>query len=267
MVFLAFMRDVLRRRRKARDKEKVIYEYTKKWRTKHQSLESCETLEDWLYVHTRHPDVWRRNGKLGTGRDLKPYLVFLKPIEDAIVKYFPHARSITEYGCGSGLNLLYLKEALPSLECYGYELTHEGANLARSAAEKFALNVEFRQFDYVQYKPVDNLFPPTDLALTVLSLEQIPRKHLTALQNIHKNTLLASIHIEPIIEQAPLTPWGLLARIYHRKRDYLQGFMRSVKRHGTTPLVNQRLNDTPSPLTFPSLLILPVNHESSRLPG
>jgi hypothetical protein len=258
--FIRYSWEILSEKQVRRDPSFVKGEYSKIWVSDWKKLEACRTVEEWLYEHPKCPSWWavRRNGVLGTGIQGNPWACLFIQLGDAIEKYHPNAKSITEYGCGGGSNLFYLKHRFPHLECYGYELTQEGVELARAAAKKFGLDIKFAQRNYLDDKPE---FPATELSYTVLSLEQVPNDLHIALKNIHKMTTVASIHIEPILELAPKTPWGYLARAHFKRRNLTMNFMKTVEQMGFMPKVNEPVKDTPSLYLFAQLLILPAQQK------
>ena len=50
----------------------------------------------------------------------------------------------------------------------------------------------------------------TDIAFTILSLEQLPDQNLKAIQNIHSRVKMGSIHVEPVCENYPYNFRGVM---------------------------------------------------------
>ena len=247
----------LRRGQQNRDTMAVLDEYSSGWDQYGEYLRGAGTLDDWLRIPGVEdvPAYYNVDGKVSyQSFDSSGY--YRKSLLSAIRRNFPHARSITEYGCGVGRNLLFLKRELPDLDCYGYELCQPGVNVAKAAAEKFKIPVQYAQLDYVKDGAAKFVFSDTDVAFTMFSLEQLPRSSDIAVKNILDHVRLGSIHIEPVPENYPRTLRGMLGRIEHRKIDYLSGFdavVNSLKLKGVTL---DRMTSAHNPLMSPSLYVL-----------
>jgi hypothetical protein len=163
---------------------------------------------------------------------------------------------VTEYGCGIGRNLLFIKQQLPHLKCYGYELCLPGVELARAAANKFGLDVQFSQLDYVNGLDSEYVFPNTDVSFTMYSLEQLPTSNKQAVENILCHTNHGSIHLEPVPENYPSTLRGIIGRIDHWKADYLRNFDKNVSSLDLKEVKAETLNTSHNPLMFPTLYVL-----------
>jgi hypothetical protein len=163
---------------------------------------------------------------------------------------------VTEYGCGVGRNLLWLRREIPSLQACGYELASAGVEVARAAARKFGLDVEYAQLDYLKDPPEKYVFPSTDVAFTMFSLEQLPRESGKAVRNMLDHVRMGTIHIEPVPENYPFSIRGLLGRIDHWKVDYLSGFDRTARELNPKDMHIKRLDSAHNPLMFPSVYVL-----------
>ena len=143
------------------------------------------TLEAWLNIpHFDDCEGWFNvAGELAFQR-FNPGEFYRETLVSTIIAQFPHIRSVTEYGCGVGRNLLYLKRRFPDIRCFGYELVPEGVEIAQAAASKFCVDVEYAQLDYVRDPVAKYIFESTDVAFTMFSLEQLPSGCDIALRNI-----------------------------------------------------------------------------------
>jgi hypothetical protein len=145
---------------------------------------------------------------------------------------------------------------LPELECYGYELCQPGVDVAQAAVAKFGCDVRYAQLDYLNDPPEKYVFPSTDVAFTMFSLEQIPKDSATAVRNILEHAKLGSIHIEPVPENYPMNIRGILGKIEHRKVDYLGGFDKVVRELGLSEVTVEKVASAHNPLMYPSMYIL-----------
>ncbi len=247
----------LRRRQLNRETENVVAEYTAGWKSYEAPMQAATNLNDWLWIKDLDdaPAYANVKGRVSFGGfDSGAY--YRNAFLAALRRHFPKARSVTEFGCGPGRNLLFLKRELPDLECYGYELCQPGVDVARAAAEKFSYDVKYAQLDYVKDGPEKFVFPETDVAFTMFSLEQLPRTNAVAVRNILDHVRLGTIHIEPVPENYPWSLRGLLGRIEHRKVDYLSGFDDAVRNLGLADVYVERLTSAHNPLMSPSLYVL-----------
>ena len=247
----------LRRGQQNRDTMAVLDEYSSGWDQYGEYLRGAGTLDDWLRIPGVEdvPAYYNVDGKVSyQSFDSSGY--YRDGLLRSIRKYFPDVRSITEYGCGVGRNLLFLKRELPDLDCYGYELCQPGVAVAKAAAEKFKMPVKYAQLDYVKDGADKYVFPETDLAFTMFSLEQLPRSSKTAVTNILGHVRLGCIHIEPVPENYPRTLRGMLGRIEHRKIDYLSGFDAVVSSLNLKNVTLEKLTSAHNPLMSPSLYVL-----------
>jgi len=247
---------LLRESKLERSTSKVQKEYDTAWNVPATNLPKAATLDEWFYMLSDRgiPSLHNVSGKLRNAVFDTGFYRGL--ILEQIQKVFPQARSVTEYGCGVGENLLFLKSKMPHLECYGYELSRTGVETARKAAAKFGMAVQYSQLDYVYGGPADFVFPVTDIAFTILSLEQLPDKNLKAIQNIHSRVKMGSLHVEPVCENYPYNFRGIMGRVYISKRDYLRNFDRNARSLGLKKISNKLLLTAHNPLMFPSLYVL-----------
>jgi hypothetical protein len=128
--------------------------------------------------------------------------------------------------------------------------------VAQAAAEKFHLEARYAQLDYLNDPPAKYVFPVTDVAYTMFSLEQLPRENQLAVRNMLDHVRLGTLHIEPVPENYPYTLRGLLGRVDHWKVDYLSGFDRAVRGLALQQVIVERLASAHNPLMFPSLYVL-----------
>lgn len=245
------------RPRLGRKTKQVVDEYSAGWESYASFLKDCNTLDEWLRIKAieDQPDFYNISGKL-------TYCSFdsndhnRKLLLETIKREFPNATSITEFGCGIGRNLLYIKKNFPRMECYGYELCMPGVDVARSAATKFGINVSYNQLDYVYANDSSFVFSETDIAFTMYSLEQLPDTNKKAMENILKHVKTGTVHIEPVPENYPYTMRGIIGRLNHWKANYLRNFERNVTSLSGIQIIRKRVNTSHSPLMFPTLYII-----------
>lgn len=242
------------RRGVQRETEWVASEYDKVWADYRGWLDKADRVEDWLYIpgFDDKPHAWHIGGRVHYGA--YDHLAFyIDKFVETIKTRFPNARSITEYGCGTGRNLLALKKRMPELECYGYELAPAGVEIGRDAAKKFGLDVKYAQLDYILDGEDKYVHPATDLALTVYSIEQIPEKSNVAVRHMFDHVKMGSIHLEPVCENYPLTYRGVLGRLYTRRMDMVRGLDAGIAALPAKRVHKEVLDTSQNKLMYPTL--------------
>jgi SAM-dependent methyltransferase len=247
----------IRRAQQNRDTSAVLDEYSGGWEQYRQFLRAAETLDDWLRIRGLEdiPAYYNVNGKVSY-EAFDSVGFYRTTLLDCLRRHFPQARSVTEFGCGVGRNLLFLKQQWPELDCYGYELCQPGVEVARAAAQKFGLQVQYAQLDYVKDEADKYIHPESDIAFTMFSLEQLPRSNERAVKNILEHVRLGSIHMEPVPENYPRSFRGMLGRLEHRRVDYLSGFDSTVRSLELKDLALEKMSSAHNPLMFPSIYVL-----------
>jgi SAM-dependent methyltransferase len=235
----------------------VLQEYTAGWTAYRDHLQRARVLDEWLSIPGLDGGAafYNVEGKLSY-EPFNSAEFYRQRLLEALKTYFPQAGSVTEFGCGVGRNLLFLKREMPRAECQGYELCAPGVEVGRAAAEKFGLSVQYAQLDFLNDPPEKYVLPTTDVAFTMFALEQIPRGLSRALKNILDHAKMGAIHIEPVVENYPLTLRGILGRIDHWKVDYLREFDRSARALKNVSVVVEPIHSAHNPLMFPSLYVL-----------
>lgn len=232
-----------------RDTDFVRDGYMGSWGAYQERLDRSSTLDEWLCIRgfDDAPSTHVRDGKvIHGGFDTNRY--WIDEIEHTIREQFPNARSITEYGCGVGRNLLAIKKRFPEMQCFGYELADAGVEVARNAAKKFGVDVKYSQLDYVKDGESKYVHPKTDLALTVFSLEQIPHVNTVAVKNMLDHVVLGTVHVEPVCENYPKSYLGMLGRMYSKRVDFLQNFDGGVRALPVSAVHSRVLHTSHNPL-------------------
>jgi hypothetical protein len=247
----------VRRHQTDRSKQAVEEEYNAGWLQYNAWLDRADSVEQWLRIPgvEDQPGVFNVNGRLTVGA-FDSAADYRQTVVDAIRRHFPAARSFTEFGAGVGRNLIAVKQAMAGAACFGYELCQPGVDVARRAASKFGFDIQYAQLDYVNDPTNKYVFPETDVAFTVFSLEQLPTQSGTALRHILPTVRLGTLHLEPVPENYPWTARGVLGRIEHSKVNYLAGFDAAVRGVSGVTVSFERMTSAHNPLMFPSLYVL-----------
>ncbi len=142
-------------------------------------------------------------------------------------RYLRKAEAVYEFGCGTGHNLIRLREINPHAELWGLDWATSSQQLVRAYAKKNKdARLHAHRFDYF-YPDKKFHLHPNGVVYTVASLEQIGDKHAAFLKYLLKEKPSLCIHIEPVAEL--LTPdtslLDYLSVEYFKKRKYLSGFL------------------------------------------
>jgi hypothetical protein len=145
-------------------------------------------------------------------------------------RYFRDASAVYEFGCGTGHNLLHLREVNSKAKLYGLDWAKSSQKIIEELVrKKIANNMYAHQFDY--FSPDINFKLEKDsIVFTVASLEQIGNRFDAFLSYIFENRPQLCIHVEPIAEL--LDPSNLLDFLsiqYFIKRNYLDGFLTRLR--------------------------------------
>jgi hypothetical protein len=244
----------LRRSVMCRKKSTVLTEYEAGWKKYESILETCHSLEDWLYLKGIEDKsiLCNIDGKMCfSNYNMSEFN--RQSLLKSIQSQFDNVSSITEFGSGLGRNLLYIKKMFPHIQCYGYELCVNGIDIAKRSSEKFGIDVKFSQLDFMNDSEDKFVFPKTDLAFTMYALEQIPRDSSKAIRNIMNHVAKGSIHIEPVVENYPLTLRGIIGKIDHWKVDYLRNFEKNLKTITDITFTKEKIYTSHNPLMYPSV--------------
>ncbi len=152
-------------------------------------------------------------------------------------KYFRDFPIIYEFGCGTGHNLLRLREVNRKAELWGLDWAKSSQKLIRGIAKTLGdKKIKTRPFDF--FRP-DKEFRlnPNGAIFTVAALEQTGKSYKKFVSYLIKNRVSMCFHIEPIGEL--LDENVLIDNLsirYFNKRNYLSGYinyLRKLEKNGT----------------------------------
>lgn len=143
--------------------------------------------------------------------------------------YFRAAKTIYEFGCGSGINLAALAELYPEKRYVGLDWTEASKQIVDEMAAACGWNMEGRLFDF--FAP-DKSFKLDEgsVVLTIHALEQTGHDYEAFLQCLLKESPALCVNIEPIVEwydESNLVDYAAIR--CHKKRKYLEGFPNRLK--------------------------------------
>ena len=224
-------RKVLRRSYR-RDPAAVIAEYAEarqafldEWRRARPSLDEFLLAEADDNVGARYHQLI--DGRLATGANREARARLLKMIVEAVCSYAP--RSVMEFGCGTGRNLMAIKRVLPDTRCIGLELTAPSVELANEASAHYGVPVEARVADVTSKLDLDKV----DVCYSMHALEQIPNAS-RVLEQMFALSTKSVILFEPIVEKYPRTIRGAAARMRAYHLDRLRGLWPAIEKYPVT---------------------------------
>ncbi len=146
-------------------------------------------------------------------------------------KYLKEFSKIYEFGCGTGHNLIRLREVNKTAELWGLDWTKSSPKIIRDIAKTSEdRKIKAHCFDF--FNPDKNFKTDKNGAvLTVASLEQTGKKYKKFINYILKNKPALCVHIEPTAET--LDENNLLDYLsikYFKKRNYLDGYITYLKK-------------------------------------
>ncbi len=143
-------------------------------------------------------------------------------------RYFSEARSIFEFGCGTGLNLVELAALFPEKRLFGFDWAKTSCEIVSKIAELKNLRMESGLFD--MYNPDYELnLTASDAVFTVGAMEQLGTNYIAFLNFLLKKKPLICINIETtneIYTNKTLSDYAAIK--YTKKRNYLFGYLKTL---------------------------------------
>lgn len=144
-------------------------------------------------------------------------------------KWFKDAKSIYEFGCGTGHNLLRAHQVNKDAKLYGLDWAESSQKLLKKINDKNILSCSGHNFDF--FNPnYDIDLDKNSLIYTFAALEQVGTNFNQFLDYVVTKKPILCVHIEPIVElMDPNNNLDKLCIDYCDKRNYLKGFLSAVQ--------------------------------------
>ncbi len=186
-----------------------------------------ETL---LPKFVRKGQVMRMQGSfiLPSNPDFETAMV--KVMRDVLFrKYFSGVRSVFEFGCGTGLNLLHLSKLFPGKPLCGLDWAESSCNIVDQLAKAQGINLRGIKFD--MFTPDSGLdLSADDGVFTIGALEQLGAGFGPFLSFLREKSPAICIHFETMNElYSEPTLSDYLIKRYSDTRKYLDGFLATLK--------------------------------------
>ena len=156
-------------------------------------------------------------------------------------KYFRDAAHIYEFGCGTGHNLIHLREYNKKAVLWGLDWTKSSQEIIKNSAinlddaKLYGYNFDYFNPDYKFKLDKDGIL------FTVASLEQIGNKFHKFVDFVLQNKPGLCIHVEPIAELLDENNLlDFLSIEYFKRRNYLDGFLtylRELEKRGEAKIL------------------------------
>jgi hypothetical protein len=144
-------------------------------------------------------------------------------------KYFEQARSIYEFGCGTGLNLIAAGEMFPDKNLFGLDWCTSSCAIIDQLRKSKQLNIHGQLFD--MYEPDNSLeIGEEDAVLTVGALEQLGSGFQPFLEFLLSKKPQVCLHLETMNElYTRKTAADFITLQYTKQRRYLTGFLNALR--------------------------------------
>jgi len=145
------------------------------------------------------------------------------------LKYFSDVKSLYEFGCGTGFNLVALGKLMPHLQLHGLDWSPSACEMVNLVGKHHDLHMTATRFDF--FAP-DNKMPvaPDSAVMTMVALEQTGARHEAFIDSLLAKRPKICLHMEPLLDlydENNLIDY--LAMRYHQKRGYLSGLLPRLK--------------------------------------
>lgn len=156
-------------------------------------------------------------------------------------EYLTNFDVIYEFGCGTGHNLVHLAELFPQKRLYGFDWATSSEDIIHILAQQCNINVSGGKFNF--FEPDENIILEDKSAVfTFGALEQIGENHNKYLDFIMSKKPSLCVDVTCLHEHYDETQLiDYLALIYHKRRNYLNGYLsrlRELETKGKVKIIN-----------------------------
>lgn len=145
-------------------------------------------------------------------------------------RYLSEVDCIVDFGCGTGVGVLLLSELFPEKYIVGCDWAKPSQQILEHIAQSTNSNVKGVWFNMLTMEGADHVpYMRNQAFVTTHAMEQLGGKYKDFLDFILSRKPRLCLHIEPIIEfYNEDNLFDLLAIEYHRKRNYLNGYLSAL---------------------------------------
>ena len=177
------------------------------------------------FIRAGQPVRWRQQFYHPT--DHQHELNYVRMMQEHIGDRMEGCKSIHEFGCGTGFNLLAMKRRFPGATVAGYDYSRAAVALASESARHYGLSITTSRFDMATQEPIAYTLGPDSGVFTFGALEQLgPRRFQAFIDYLIEQRPSIVVHVEPVPEL--LDPDNLVDALslrFHRRRGYTEGLL------------------------------------------
>ena len=166
---------------------------------------------------------------------------FVKVLRDVLFrKYFSDVKSVYEFGCGTGLNLVDLANIFPEKKLYGLDWAQSSCDIVNNIAESKKLNLTGMLFD--MFNPDHSIELSSDDGMfTIGALEQLGKNFGLFLDFILERKPKICINFETMNEiYSNIDMLDYVSKRYSQVRNYLFGYLtrlRELEQEGKVEII------------------------------
>jgi len=152
---------------------------------------------------------------------------------------FADCDSITEFGCGTGFNLVALGRVYPQKALYGFDFSHAAVQMTAEAGKVFGVDILTAEFDMATLKPIEYTLGKDAGVFTFGSVEQLGEAFRPFIEYLIEQRPKVVVHIEPVAEL--MDPENLVDALgirFHRKRGYTEGLLPYLQAHPQVEVID-----------------------------
>jgi hypothetical protein len=137
---------------------------------------------------------------------------------------------VSEFGCGTGHNLLALSRQHPNTVLVGFDWAESAVKAVNRLLADHDVNIIGKRFDFFSPGPALKFIRGSGV-LTVGALEQVGSRFGAFLSFLLSCRPAVCVHMEPVVELYDEgESFDHLAACYHRMRGYLEGYLPALRR-------------------------------------
>ena len=143
--------------------------------------------------------------------------------------YFSSAKTVYEFGCGTGFNLVALAILFPEKTLWGTDFAQSSVDLINILGKQHNLNLKGHYFDMFS-PPSDFPLAKDSIVFSIGAIEQLAGNFGNLFDFILRQTVGLCVHVEPVIELYEETDLvDYLAIKFQGKRGYTKGLLPHLK--------------------------------------
>jgi hypothetical protein len=158
-------------------------------------------------------------------------------------KYLADKRTVYEFGCGTGLNLVLLADLFPESVLYGLDFVPSAVGLVNAIGENGPGNIHGHLFDMIHPDGTFDL-EPGSAVLTFGALEQLAGRFTDFIEFLLAKKPALVMHVEPTVELYDENLlFDFLAVEFHRKRGYTENLLphlQALERRGSLRILKTK---------------------------